>query len=72
MKDLRELSDAQLDALDEDLRTQKRAIRDQQNAVEAERGLRRAMASMPDEARRILSLRLDGGIAPAGEAIMEG
>lgn len=67
-KDLSKLSDDELEALEADLAAERTSVRLRQNDVAAERDLRRALASLSPESRRIVSVRMGGELAPQGAA----
>jgi hypothetical protein len=50
------------------LAKERTAIREAQNAVTAELEIHRALDFMNEETRRIVQVRLDGKVAPAGAA----
>lgn len=69
--ELSKLSDDELAALDAELAAKRTEIRLEQIAVSAEIDLRRALGAMSAESRRIIHIRLEGGISPSGDATPE-
>ena len=67
MAKLEQLSDEELDALSDELAAERTKVRLDQLEVQAERDLRRALASMPESSRRVVTIRLEGNISPTGE-----
>lgn len=66
MADYEHMTTAELAALAESLAEEKRSIRDQQNEVQAELDLRRALETLSGPSRRIIEARMGGAIAPEG------
>ena len=66
--DLSRMGDKDLQKLADNLAEQRTEIRLAQNAVGVELELRRSLAAMTPETRKVVRLRLDGGVAPTGEA----
>ena len=68
MADYEHMTTSELEAEQERLADEKRSVRDQQNEVQAELDLRRALESLSGPSRRIVEARMGGAIAPEGEA----
>ena len=68
MAKLERMTDEELEAKSAELAEQKRAIREEQNAVDAELETRRAIAQLSGPARRIVEARLAGKSDSAGSA----
>lgn len=62
-----EMTDEQLAERAAVLAAQRTAIRLEQNEVQAEIDLRRALSSLSGETRRIIAVRLGGATTPQGE-----
>lgn len=67
MDNISSLSDERLSALADELAAERTRIREAQVEVQAELDIRAAVNAMPANARRIVKLRLEGGVAPSGE-----
>lgn len=70
-KTLKGMSDEKLEKLSSDLAETRTQVRLAQNAVASEIEIRRALAAMSPETRRVINLRLGGEIAPSGSAEVE-
>jgi hypothetical protein len=66
--DLTTLDGGALEQLRADLAAKRTEIREAQVAVQAEIDFRAALDAMPDASRRIVQIRLAGGVAPVGGA----
>lgn len=71
-KTVEKMTDEELARRRDALAKQRSEVREEQVAVQAEIDLRAALAAMPGEARRVVELRLGGGVRPEGAADAKG
>lgn len=64
--DVAAMDDDELTAYLDELADQKRALKAQENQARYVLEARQAMAGLSDEARRIVTINVGGGIGPAG------
>ena len=70
-KELSDMTDEELQAEADRLAEERTATRLQQNAVQAEIDIRRALSTLNPETRRIVEIKLAGGTVPAGAVAAE-
>ncbi len=67
-RDVQRMSDDELREESDGLAEQRTEVRLRQNEVNAELEIRQALKALPAEAQRVVRIRLEGGIAPVGDA----